>query len=143
MALAGGGQRSWPGTRGRPGASRVRADHPAAQAEDVHVVVLHALVGGVGVVGDGRPHAADLVGRHAGPDPGAADEDPPVRLSVADRIRQAAGEVRVVVGRVRAVAAEVDQLVAGIREAGEELRLELGAAVIGGEGDAHQRVPPG
>ena len=35
-----------------------------------------------------------------------------VGLAVADRVAEARGEVRVVVGRVRAVAAEVDQLVA-------------------------------
>ena len=90
-------------------------------------------------MGDRRPDAADLVGRDAGPDPGAADEDPAVGLAVADRERQAAGEVRVVVVRVGAVAAEVDQLVAGVGEPGEQLVLELGAAVVGGEGDAHQR----
>src|SRR4051794_20268460 len=44
---------------------RLRADDPRPEREDVHVIVLDALVGGVRVMADGGSHAADLVGRDA------------------------------------------------------------------------------
>ena len=37
---------------------------PRAEGQDVHVVVLDALVRGIGVVADGGADAAHLVGRH-------------------------------------------------------------------------------
>src|SRR5215210_3941950 len=38
----------------------LRADHPRAEHEHVHVVVFDALVSGVRVVADGRPDPPDL-----------------------------------------------------------------------------------
>ena len=84
------------------------------EREDVHVVVLDALMGRVRVVADRGPDAADLVRRDARADAGAADEDPALGLAVADRVAEPRGEVRVVVRRIGAVAAEVDQLVAEV-----------------------------
>ena len=62
------------------------------------------------------------------------------RPAVLDRPAEPLGVVRVVVVGVRAVAAEVDQLVvrAGAREPLEELVLERGTGVVGGERDAHR-----
>ena len=69
-------------------AGRLRADHPRAERQDVHVVVLDALVGRVRVVADGRPDAADLVRGDARPDAGAADQDAAVGLAVADGVAE-------------------------------------------------------
>ena len=60
-----------------------------AERQDVHVVVLDALVGRVRVVADRGPDAADLVRGHARPDAGAADQDAAVGLAVADRVADA------------------------------------------------------
>src|SRR5690349_3229440 len=116
---------------------RLRADHPRAEGQDVHVVVLDALVGGIRVVADGGPDAADLVRRDARAHAGAADEDPAVRVPVADRIADLRREVRVVILGVGAVAAQVDQLVAelGRTETPEELGLQGGPGMVGREGD--------
>ena len=84
-------------------------DHPGAERQDVHVVVLDALVRRIRVVADGRPDAAHLVGGHRRADARAADEDPALRLAGDDRVTEPLGEVRVVVVRVGAVAAEVDR----------------------------------
>ena len=91
---------------------RLRSDHSRAEGQHVHVVVLHALVGRVRVVADGAPDAANLVRRDARADARAADQDAPIRFTVADRKAEPLGEIRIVVLRVRAIAAEVDRLVA-------------------------------
>src|SRR6185369_9610274 len=72
---------------------RLGADHPRTERQDVHVVVLDPLVGGVRVVAHGRPDAADLVRRDARPDAGAADQDAAVGLTVADRVPELRREV--------------------------------------------------
>ena len=84
-------------------------DDPRAEGQDVHVVVLDALVRGVRVVADGRADAAHLVRGDRGADARAADQDPAVGLAARIGATEALGEVRVVVVRVRAVAAEVDR----------------------------------
>ena len=123
----------------------LRPDDPRAQGQDVHVVVLDALVRGIRVVADRRADAAHLVGGHARPDPGAADEDPALRRAALDRLAEALREVRVIVGRVRAVAPEVAELMAqpsGLEPA-DEVILEGGPGMVGGECDAHgPRIGP-
>src|SRR5262245_21478634 len=109
--------------RERTFVSRLGADDPSPQRQDVHVVVLDALMGGVRVVADGRAKAAHLVDRDARADPGAADEDPAVGLVTLDGEPELLREVRVVVVGIRAVPAEVDELVA--ETSGREPAKEL------------------
>ena len=94
---------------------RLGADDARTQGQHVHVVVLDALVGRVGVVADGGTDPAHLVGGHRRTDPGAADEDAALRGAARDGVAQALGEVGVVIVRVGAVAAEVDEVVADAR----------------------------
>ena len=102
--------------------------------------MLDALVGGVRVVADGGADAADLVGGDARAHAGAADQHAPLDLTVAHRVAEPLGEVRVVVVRVRAVAAEVLHVMtqAGRLEPAQQRVLERRTGVIGGEGDPHQ-----
>src|ERR1043165_9161145 len=73
-----------------------------AEAHDVDVVVLDALVGRVDVVAERGPDAGDLVGRDAGSDAGPADHDRPLGLAAPDRVADQPGQVREVdrLGRV-------------------------------------------
>ena len=89
---------------------RLRSDDPRAEREDVHVVVLDALVGGVRVVAHGGTDAGQLVRRDRGPDARPTDEDAAIGLAGLDGAPEPLGEVRVVVSRVGAVATEVDEL---------------------------------
>ena len=59
---------------------RLGPDDPRSEREDVHVVVLDALMRGVGVVADGGADPGQLVGRDRGADPGPTDEDARGRL---------------------------------------------------------------
>src|SRR6185369_6528818 len=115
------------------------ADHAGAECQHVHIVVLDPLVRRVGVVADGGAHASDLVRRDARPD-GAADQDAPLDRAVAHRFADALREVRVVVGRVAPVPAQVDEVVIRPRlaDAPEQLALQRGAGMIGGEADPHE-----
>src|SRR5829696_991642 len=72
------------------------ADDLGAEAEHVHVVVLHALVGGIDVVADCRPDPGHLASRHRGTDTGAADEHAALRIAGQDRLSELARLVRVV-----------------------------------------------
>src|SRR5262245_13700853 len=69
--LAAGGRAQ---ERGRALERKLRPDHPRAERQDVHVVVLDALVGGVRVMADRRAYAADLVRGDRRTHAGAADE---------------------------------------------------------------------
>src|ERR671935_11997 len=86
---------------------KLRADHLRADAEDVHVVVLDALVGRVRVVADGRADAGDLARRDGGTDARAAHQHCPLRLARADRVADFPRLVRVVDSRLGLVPAEI------------------------------------
>src|SRR5829696_6242194 len=108
----------------------------AAEHEDVHVVVLHALVRRVAVVAEPRAHAGDLVGGDRSADAAAADEDPALGAPLDHGERERLGDVRVV-HRLAAVGAEVGDLVPQLAERLRDLPLALEAGVVGGDGDAH------
>ena len=79
---------------------RLGADDACPESEDVHVVVLDALVGRVGVVANGGADAPNLVGCHGGSDARPADEDPAIDLTITDGMTETSGEIRIVVIRV-------------------------------------------
>src|SRR3954452_7619094 len=85
--------------RDRAFVGRLGADDARPQSQDVHVVMLHALMGRVRVVTDRRTDAPDLVGRDGRTDSRAADEDPPVDLAGDDRVTEPLGKIGVVIGR--------------------------------------------
>src|SRR3990172_8110930 len=71
--------------RGAPGSddleSQLGPDHPRSQTQHVHVVVLHALPGGEGVVTGRRADARHLVRHDTRADAAAADEQASIRFS--------------------------------------------------------------
>ncbi len=60
----------------------LRADDARTEHEHVHIVVLHALMRGIGIVAHRRPDPRQLICRHARPDPAAADEHAALGLAV-------------------------------------------------------------
>src|SRR5215831_18198363 len=71
------------------------ADDLRAEAEDVHVVVLDALMGRIRIVADRRPDPVDLARGDRRPDARAADEDAALRLPAPDRLADRARAIRV------------------------------------------------
>ena len=82
------------------------ADHPGAEHQDVHVVVLDALMGRVGVVAEAGADAGELVRRDGGAHAAPADQHAPLHRARRAPPGQRRGHVRIV-DRLRAVGPEV------------------------------------
>src|SRR6478609_238621 len=129
---------------GEPGAQeephqlprQLDADHPRAEDQDVHVVVLDALMGGVAVVAQPGADAGQLVRRHRRPDAAAAEEHAALHRAAEHRARHHRGDIRIV-HRLRAVGAEIDDLMAERAERWDQRLLELESRVVRAEGDLH------
>src|SRR6185369_13689503 len=120
--------------RGEKGGDQVpgdaRADRAAAHAENVHVIVLDALLRGEVIVDEGGLRARDLVRAdrraHAAAAHGHAAMDRPRD----DRTRQRYDEVRIVVARVEVLRTEIGHVVAGGAEPSHEVFLQGESTVI-------------
>src|SRR5215210_8219344 len=115
----------------------LRADHLGAEAEDVHVVVLDALVRGVRVVADRGADPGDLAGRDGGADPRAADEDAAFGVPADHRVAELARLVRVVDPLCIRVRTEVDGLVPERVQLLQHPLAQLDAAMVERDGDPH------
>ncbi len=87
------------------------AGDSAAEGENVHVVVLHALAGAVGVGTYSGAHAMDLVCGDTGPDSASANDHASVGVSACDVLGDLKGEVWVVVKGVVFVCAQAHDVV--------------------------------
>src|SRR6266545_852751 len=116
-------------------------DDASAQDEDVHVVVLDALVRRVDVVADGGADAGDLVGGHAGAHSAAADEHGPLRAPVLHGQGHLLRVVGIIDGRGR-VRAHVDHVVSLLAKGLRHLLLQREAGVVGPDGHLHRFFLP-
>src|SRR5829696_7828249 len=116
---------------GEPGTDDLRAD-----AHDVDVVVLDALMRGMHVVADRGADALHLVGADRGADAGAADHQAALGLARRDRRRDLARDVGKV-DRRRIVGADIEYLVAALAQEGEQLGLHGKARMVGADNDLH------
>src|SRR6266511_1122416 len=117
---------------------QLRADYLRPQTEHVHVIVLDALVGGVGIVADCRADAGKLAGRDRGAHARPADEDAALGLAREDRVAELLGLVRVVDHRLGAVGTDVHHLVPVGGEVLEDTLAQLDAAVVEADYDLHE-----
>ncbi len=96
------------------------ADDARAQHDHVHVVVLHALVCGVGIVAHAGANAGNLVGRDADAHARAADENAARGFAALDGQADALGKVGIVVLRLDFECAQVEDFMAGLSTDGRE-----------------------
>ncbi len=68
--------------------------HPPGETEDVGIVMFSGFSGDEGVTAEGRPYAGYLVGHYAHPDPTAANQDAPVKLSPSYSLRHLSPHIR-------------------------------------------------
>ena len=111
-------------------------DDPAAQNQDVHVIVLDTLVRGIDVVADGGAHALYLVRGDRSADTTAADQHSALGPTVGHRSSDRFGVIRIV-DRCRRVGPHVDDFVSIVAEQFGYFLLERKARVIGANHDAH------
>ena len=117
-------------------ARQLGADDAAAEHEDVHVVVLHALVGRVRVVAETGADPGNPIRGHRRADAAAAHDDaalgPVFTQRFGDRLR-----VLAIVAGLAAVGADVDDLVVLLGERAGDALLEIETGAIRSDGDAH------
>ena len=87
------------------------ADHEAAQAEHVQIVVLNPLVRGEGVVDQACPDARNLVGGNAGTDATPADGQAAINFSPGHSAGQGHDKIRIVIVRHQPFVTVVDDFV--------------------------------
>src|SRR5215207_5684457 len=85
-----------------------RAHNLGAEAEDVHVVVLDALMCRIDVVADCGANSVELVRRDGGSDAGSTDEHASLCVAGEQNIPESESEVRIVDPGLRAFYAQVD-----------------------------------
>jgi len=114
-----------------PGADDLRAD-----AHDVDVVVLDALMCGMNVVADRRADALHLVGRDRSADPGSANHDAARGFARRHLLRDGARDVGEV-DRLVVIGADIDDVVAEAANVVDDSLLERPAGVVGSDNEAH------
>lgn len=88
------------------------ADDPRTEYEYVHVVVLDALVGRVGVVTQSCADSVYFVGGHGCADPAATNQHAAVSFTLLDGCSQKKSEVGIVIQCIISAGAEINDLVA-------------------------------
>jgi hypothetical protein len=112
------------------------ADDTRTNAEEVHVVVLDALVGGVCVVTEAGADTGKLVGGDDGADAAAADKDAALCFAALDGGADDEREIGVVDG-VAVVGTDVGDFVAVGAEAPRDDILQAVSAVVSSDDNLH------
>ena len=114
--------------------SHVLADDATSQTQDVGVVVLDCLMGGVVVVRKGGADTRQLVGGDCRAGSGSADHYAALGVAAADRLAHRRGEVGVV-DRLGGVSTEIQELVF-ILQGSEKVLLQRVSGMVGADGDS-------
>src|SRR5260370_2937038 len=114
-----------------------KAHHPAADTEDVHIVVLDSLVSRVVVLNQPGADARNFVGTDRGPYPTAADRDAALHFPRSHSLGERDDEVGIVVAGIQAVCPHIDHLVPSLAKMGNQFFLQTKATVICGDSQAH------
>lgn len=114
----------------------------SAQAKDIDVVMLNALMRGIGVVTKRRPNSTQLVGCHTGADTAATDQDAPLDPSFLHGFSDRFGVVREI-DRVRAMGSQIKDFVSLFLEKTNNLNFKRVAGMIGSHRNKHKslRIP--
>ena len=113
-------------------------DDARAEAEHIHVVILDALPRGKGVMAERRPDAGELAGRYRGTDATAAQQHPPLGLTVTDRGGYGPCVVGVIVSRFQLRCAAVQNFVPSVPNGLQDGGFERESRVVGADGDDHE-----
>jgi hypothetical protein len=111
------------------------ADDEAAEADDIEVVVLDALVRGKCFMDQARAGARHLIGGHTRPNAAAAHGHAPVHFAARDGASQRNNEIRVVILRLRTEISEIGHVMTGLAQSPDKMLLQLKAAVVRGDSD--------
>src|SRR5512132_170534 len=119
---------------------QVGTDYAGPDAEDVHIVVLNALMRRIGVVADRPTDTCEFAGSYRGAYARAADQNPALSIAASDRVGDLPRLVGIVDHRLGLVGSEVDRLVPGAHDLLEHALAQLHAAMVEGDRDPHRAV---
>ena len=114
-----------------------QSDDACAQAEDVHVVMFHALMRRVSVVAHAGADANHFIGGNGGAYAAAADEDAALAAARLQGFTDGAGVVRIIVRLRGVVRSQVEGLVAQRAHLRENRIHQRHTRVVSGDGNAH------
>lgn len=112
-------------------------DYSSAETQDVHVVMLDGLVGGVRVVADGCPDPREFVGGDRDAGTAAAQQETAVDAMVGKGRGHRLGAVRIVDCRSR-MGPEVDHLMAQGLKDRHKVAFQFERRVVGGYSNTHR-----
>ena len=114
------------------------SDDPAAEREDVGVVVLPGQPGGIEIVAECGTGPRYLVGGHLLPLAAAADDDAAIRALAHDRARDRGANLRIV-HRIAAVCPEVVDRVPEPGQHRHEMLFQRKSGMVRADRDLHDR----
>src|SRR5262245_34713688 len=103
--------------------------------------MLHALARRIGIMTQTGANARNLVRRHRGADPAAADNYPAFSFSADHSLAYRLGKIRIV-HRSGAIRAFVNYVMPATAQVGGHNLLQLETGVIGADRDAHGLIFP-
>src|SRR5262245_50368485 len=103
--------------------SHCRSHRSSAHADDVQVIILHALSSGKMVVDQRSADASHLVGTNRCPDAAATDRHTALHLPCGHGPSKWNDKVGIVVARIECLSSEIDHLVSGRTKLREHLLL--------------------
>ena len=116
---------------------QLRSDDASAQAEDIHVVVLHSLVRGVDVVAHSGANFRKLVCRDGNAHAAAADQECALAAAAGHFFGDGSGIVGIIVRFRRVMSAKIYNLVPEPAEFGNGRFVQRRAGVICSHSNAH------
>ena len=117
------------------------ANHARSQAKHVHLVVFHALVGGICVVTDRGTNSAHFVCRHRRSHATAADQNSALGPAFDQRLCNVRSMIGVVVRRYRVMGSQVQGFMAKAAHLLQHGSKQRRPCVVCGNGDLHLLCP--
>jgi hypothetical protein len=119
---------------------KVRSNDSCSQDQDIHIVMLNALMGRVAIVTDSRSYPRNLVNGDGGAYAASAYQYSSVCLVVKNRHSQSLGIIRII-GWLTVMSPNIQYLMPQFLNAEEHLLFHLESGMIGTKHNAHTESP--
>lgn len=131
-------------TRGEKGLhqfpSESVTDDESAEADQVEIVILDALVRGKSFVNQTRADAGNFVRGDRCSNSAATDGHATLHVSVGNRTGQRHDKIRIIIFRLRMSVSEIYYLITGLTQPPDQILLQLVTAVVGGNANQFRRT---
>ena len=118
------------------------ADCATAHAQDIHVVVLHALAGRKVIMNQACPNSPHLIRTNRGSHPAAANGDAALHFARCHCASQGKNIIRIIVPGSEAMRSEIHHLMTSSTQSPDEFLFQGESSVIRGNSDFHDSLMP-